>query len=134
MRGILADHNIEGHFRALVTIWETGEWREDWEELDVAVESFQTLGIPPELSEAELWQMCQARGIILLTANRNNEGPDSLEATIRQRNTASSLPVFTLANPTRLGKDRVYADEIAVRLLDYLLDIDNYRGTGRLYV
>jgi hypothetical protein len=28
MRGIMADHNIEGHFRALIGIWEHQPWRE----------------------------------------------------------------------------------------------------------
>ena len=35
MRGILSDHDIEGHFRALVTIWETEPWYDLWEPIMV---------------------------------------------------------------------------------------------------
>jgi len=103
MRGILADHNIEGHFRALIAIWETAPWREVWTELHIAVESFGSLGILPDASDTELWQACQSRRVVLLTANRNDDGPDSLEATIRRYNMETSLPVFTLANPVRFA-------------------------------
>ncbi len=134
MRGILADHNIEGHFRALIAIWEAEPWRELWKELNIAVESFGSLGILPDASDTELWQACQSRHVVLLTANRNDDGPDSLEATIRRYNIETSLPVFTLANPVRFAQDRDYAREVAERLLDYLLDIDNFCGAGRIYV
>jgi hypothetical protein len=40
----------------------------------------------------------QAQKMILLTANRNMEGDDSLEQTIRNENTLISLPVLTIAN------------------------------------
>ena len=45
-----------------------------------------------------------------------------------------SLPVFTLANEQRVLRDRLYAEAVADRLLEFLFDIDSYRGTGRLYV
>jgi hypothetical protein len=31
-------------------------------------------------------------------------------------------------------KDRLYAEKVAERLLDYLMRIDDFRGAGRLYV
>ncbi len=34
----------------------------------------------------------------------------------------------------RLMRERDYAERVAAQLLDYLLDLDNLRGTGRLYV
>ena len=43
-------------------------------------------------------------------------------------------PVPTLANDQRVLRDRPYAEAVADRLLEILFDIDNYRGTGRLYV
>jgi hypothetical protein len=134
MRGILSDHNIEGHFCALIAIWEAEPWREVWKELDVAVESFRSLGILPDVSDAELWRVCQAHEVVLFTANRNDDGPDSLEATISRYNRETSLPVLTLANPLRFSLDRKYAAEVAERVLEYLLDMKNYRGTGRIYV
>jgi hypothetical protein len=134
VRGILADHNIEGHFRALIAIWESEPWREVWAALGFSVESFGSLGIPLDASDAQLWHTCQARGAVLLTANRNDDAPDSLEATIRRFNSETSLPVFTLANPVRFAQDRSYALEVAERLLEYLLDLDDHVGAGRIYV
>jgi hypothetical protein len=81
-----------------------------------------------------VWEACQREQVILLTANRNDAGPDSLEATLQQYNTPTSLPVFTLANEQRVLRDRLYAAAVADRLLEFLFDIDRYRGTGRLYV
>jgi hypothetical protein len=69
-----------------------------------------------------------------VTANRNADGPDSLEATLRTQNTATSLPVFTIADAKRVLRSREYAERVALRLLDYLLDIDRVRGAGRLYL
>ena len=68
------------------------------------------------------------------TANRNDEGADSLEATIAQENTAQSLLVFTLSNDQRVLRDRLYAERVADRLLEVLFDMDSYRGAGRIYL
>jgi hypothetical protein len=69
-----------------------------------------------------------------VTSNRNAEGSDSLEATIRALSTPNSLPVFTLADAQRVLQERSYAERVADRLLEYLFDIDNCRGVGRLYL
>jgi SMC interacting uncharacterized protein involved in chromosome segregation len=55
-----------------------------------------------------------------------------LEATIRAENQLDSLPVITIANARRVLRDRDYAEEVAVRILDYLMRIDDLRGTGRI--
>ena len=47
---------------------------------------------------------------------------------------ATSLPVITLADPEGIRHSGAYAEQTVERLLDYLLEIDNYRGTGRLYI
>ena len=83
MAGIMADHNVEGHFVVLLRLWTSDAWRAVWESLQLEVESFERLGIPHDTSDHDLWQLCQRHEIILLTANRNDEGPHSLEATIR---------------------------------------------------
>jgi hypothetical protein len=134
MLGIMSDHNIEGHFRALVAIWKTDVWNDVWTQLHLAVESFASLEIPTNVSDAELWHVCQARELVLFTANRNDDGPDSLQATISRYNGETNLPVITIANPDQFNADRQYAAEVAERALEYLLEIENYRGTGRLYV
>jgi hypothetical protein len=53
---------------------------------------------------------------------------------IRGQNLPDSLPVVTLANPQRILRDRHYAEKVAERLLERLIAIEDFRGTGRLYV
>jgi hypothetical protein len=70
---------------------------------------------------------------VLITNNRNDDSPDSLEATIRQHNTPNCLPVFTIGNLDNFRLNRAYAEQVLKRLFEYLLDIDSVRGTGRLF-
>ena len=134
MNGILADANCEGHLALLLRFFQRG-WRHDvWEVLPLAPLSLADLGLPPDASDREVWEACQREQVILLTANRNDDGPESLEATIRQHNTPAILPVFTLANEQRVLRDRLYAEAVADRMLEFLFDIDRYWGTGRLFL
>lgn len=98
MASIMADHNVEGHFEILLRLWTSEAWRSFWESLELEIESFDHLGLPHNTSDRDLWRVCQQRDIVLLTANRNDEGPESLEAAIRTLNDASSLPVLTIAD------------------------------------
>jgi hypothetical protein len=131
---ILGDYNSEGHVEALVTALGSGEWREYWTELKVTVYTFAQLGLPGTTPDDELWRLCQREQIVLLTANRNHDGPTSLEAVIRAENRPDCLPVMTLADADRVIQSRGYATEAAVQLLDYLLRIDDLSGTGRLFL
>jgi hypothetical protein len=134
VNGILADANCEGHLALLLRLFLEG-WRHDvWESLHLTPLSLADLGLQPDASDRDLWEACQREQVILLTANRNDAGPGSLEATIQQHNTPTSLPVFTLANEQRVLRDRLYAAAVADRLLEFSFDIDRYRGTGRLYL
>ncbi len=134
VRGILADNNVEGHISRLLLLLRGAPWGEIWASLGLTVESFDSLGLPRDTADADLWHVCQQRAIILLTANRVQRTADSLEATIQRDNSPRSLPVVTLANADRILEDRAYAERAVVKLLEYLLDIDNYLGTGRLYI
>jgi hypothetical protein len=134
VNGILADANCEGHLALLLRLFQEG-WRHDvWEVLHLTPVSLTDLGLHPDASDREVWEACQREEVVLLTANRNDDGPESLEATIRQHNTPESLPVFTLVNDQRVLRDRLYAEAVADRLLAFLFDINSYRGTGRLYL
>jgi hypothetical protein len=130
----MADNNLEGQFKHLLNRLQSEQWREFWEELALATPEFEDLGLARDASDAVVWQTCQDHEIVLFTANRNDEGPDSLEATIRRFNQASSLPVITLGDSERFSQDREYAERVVIRLLEILLDLDPYRGTGRLYL
>ena len=134
VNGILADANCEGHLALLLRLFQQ-YWRQEvWEFLRLAQVSFADLGLLPGASDREVWEVCQREQVVLVTANRNHAGPESLESTIQQQNTPQSLPVFTLANDQRVLRDRQYAETVADRLIEALFDIDSYRGTGRIYL
>lgn len=134
MPAIMADHDVEGQVHVLLRLLTSAEWYEVWQELAVRIESFAHLGLPVDSSDAELWRLCQAQQIILITGNRNRAGPEALEAVIAQYNTSTSLPVLTIGDPRRVLSSPAYADRVVTRLLAYLLDLENFRGTGRLYL
>jgi hypothetical protein len=134
VRGIVADANIEGHFAILVGLLGREPWAEFWAHLRLQTPAFADIGLRPDSPDLLVWETCQREKLILVTANRNHESPDSLEAAILTLNMASSLPVFTLADPDRIRHEKAYAERVVERLLDYLLDIDKYRGVGRLYL
>jgi hypothetical protein len=134
MRGILADINSGKHLRAILALWHSVIWRDLWYSLGLSVESFPSLGLPYESSDEIIWRTCQREGLVLVTANRNADDPDSLEAVIRRENQPDSLPIITFANPDRVLADRFHTEIVAERLLEKLISIDDFRGTGRIYV
>ena len=79
-----------------------------------------------------MWQTCQEVGVWLITGSRAS-GDNSLEQTIQDHAGADSLPAVTIGDPQRLVRDRAYASECAMRLLDLLERIETLRGTGRLF-
>jgi hypothetical protein len=115
-------------------ILEGKEWGDTWSELALPILTFADVGLAAEAPDDVVWRLCQARGLVLLTGNRNDDRPDSLEATIRNENGLDSLPVLTLADVEAVRHSRAYAERAVVQLLEYLVNIDNYRGTGRLYL
>lgn len=134
MPGLLADNDVAGAFRALVQHVLASDWREVWLDLNMTVETFESLALARTATDWVLWQSCQGREVVLVTGNRNNKGPDSLETTIREENRPDSLPVITLAKPRRIMRNKEYRERTVVKLLEYLQDIDKCRGAGRLYV
>ena len=130
----MADNDVRGQFQHVLSLLDSPYWRDLWDRLHLSVESFETLGLPYNAPDRLVWQTCQGHDVILFTGNRNQEGPDSLESALRTLNRPDSLPIITLSNPARLSRDRTYAHKVAERLMDYLLDLENYRGAGRLYV
>ncbi|MCI0465079.1 MAG: hypothetical protein L0Z62_49795 [Gemmataceae bacterium] len=134
MKGILGDINVQGHMELLRQSWESAAWQDVWARLALPLHTFAELGLPADESDAVVWRYCQQHQLVLLTANRNDDGPDSLESAIRDGNTPTSLPVFTMADADRVRHSSAYAEQVAVKLLEYFLDIDKLRGTGRMYV
>lgn len=56
MRGILADINVEGQQTAIVSIWNSDVWREIWTGLGLLWETFDSLGLPEDSSDALIWR------------------------------------------------------------------------------
>jgi hypothetical protein len=134
VRGILADHNVTRHFRLLLRLLEDESRREFWSFLNCVTPSLEEIGLAINSPDLIVWQECQKRELVLLTGNRNAKGPDSLEMTIRKHNSPQCLPVMTIGNPDRFLVDRTYADRVTDRFLDFVMEIDNLRGTGRIYL
>ncbi|WP_333275815.1 MULTISPECIES: hypothetical protein [unclassified Microcoleus] len=61
------------------------------------------------------------------------KGEDSLEQVIREENTPDSFPVLTIGNIARLD-DRNYRNRCADRIVEVVLDIEQYMGVGRLFI
>ncbi len=81
-----------------------------------------------------VWRVAQANQMILLTANRSMKDEYSLEQVLRQENKVDSLPVITIADADRFLADRAYRNRCVDRVLEILLDIENWMGVGRLFV
>jgi hypothetical protein len=130
----VADINLIGHFEKLRGLLEEESRRELWGSLNCLIPTFDELGLAPNTPDLVVWQKCQQEQLVLITANRNKRGPNSLEAAIQALNTLESLPVITLGNADRFLVDSFYAARVADRVLEYLFEIDHHRGAGRLYV
>ena len=82
MRGILADINVGKQRRAILAIWGSETWRDIWNELGLSVTSFPALGLSYNSPDNVIWRTCQREKLVLITGNRNDDGPDSLEAAV----------------------------------------------------
>jgi hypothetical protein len=130
MLTILVDHNVEGQAMLLWGTLTAAGWLELF---PLRLVTFAQAGLPYGCSDREMWHFAQEHGLILLTANRRMDGEESLEQTIREENTAASLPVLTIGNVERMV-ERTYREQCAIRLLEIGLDLDNYLGAGRLFI
>jgi hypothetical protein len=132
--GLLADVNNEGHVARVLALMQTDYWRDMWDYLDIRLLRFRDVGLSASDTDSVAWHHCQQQQLYLLTNNRNDDGPDSLEARIRACNTPVSLPVFTFADADRILQNKEYAERVVEGLFDYLLRINSLNGTGRLFL
>jgi hypothetical protein len=131
---LLADNDVQGQVRHVIARCQSAAWAQFWAEVQVLVLDLQDVGLPANSPDAVVWDLCQRRDLVLITGNRNLEGPDALEAVIRTRGNSQHLPVFTLADRARILRDPVYADRVVARLIELLSEVDDLRGSGRLYL
>jgi len=127
---ILADHNIEGHAMLFWGLLQAEGWTDL---LEIKLTLFESLGIPHDSTDRDVWQFAQKNNMILLTANRKMNEKDSLEETIREENTPSSLPVITISTIEKLHQ-KPYRLKCIYRIIEIILDLDNYLGTGRIFI
>jgi hypothetical protein len=126
---VLVDYNLEGQARLL---WETILANDLLDYLPIRFVHFADVNLPTTSNDRIVWRFAQARGMLLLTGNRNMKGGNSLEATLREEFTADSLPVLTISDADRLA-EREYRERCAYQLFDIVLDLGIFRGTTRLY-
>jgi hypothetical protein len=127
---VILDHHMEGHGILLWSIMENEGWLKL---IDIPMLTFAEIGVPVNAPDREVWRFAQEQQLILLTANRNDEGEDSLEQTIREENKPASLPVLTIGILDRM-KERTYREKCAEKIVDIVLNIENYLGAGRIYI
>jgi hypothetical protein len=98
--------------------------------------TFPDLDFPRDLDDRELWNRCQQDGWSLFTDNRNDDGPDSLEATLSGSWRVGHLPVLALSSQDRFKRDRVYAERVAADVAEILFGIldEQYLNRPRIYV
>lgn len=127
---ILLDHHMK---KQGILLWAT-IGNEGWLKLlDIPMLTFDDVGLPIDSNDRDVWRFAQDKQLILLTGNRNRDGADSLEQTIRNENTPNSLPVVTIGIVDRL-EERAYREQCAERLVEIILSIENYLGVGRIYI
>ena len=132
---VLSDNDIRGAASALRYILESSDWADLSNELDVQLVDLEDVGLYADSSDREIWSLCQATDMVLLTADRSRgDGTESLDHVINELSNDQSLPVITIGTPDRVIRDRNYALECAFHLLDYLSRMDGLRGTRRLYL
>ena len=127
---ILLDHHIKKQGVLLWTAIESEGWLKL---LDIPMLTFRDVGLSIDSSDREIWRFAQRQKYILLTGDRKNEGIDSLEQTIQDENTPTSLPVVTVGVVDRLVERR-YRERCVERLIDIIVEIENYLGVGRIYI
>jgi hypothetical protein len=134
MATILMDENIAGYADYLSQFIGSPGWKEISSALAIRVVHFDQVGLAKGTPDTDVWEFCQRHHYYLITDNRNQNEPESLETVIRTRSLPTSLPVFTISDIGRFRTDREYAEAVAAKMLEYVFDADNILGAGRLYL
>ncbi len=130
----MADENVDGHLARLARLMAVADLIVYFPDL-VYVSSL-ALGLLPGTPDRIVWKFCQREQWVLLTANRNHDGPDSLNATILDSWHPGLLPVLTLMDATRFRRGGPYAAFVAGDAADVLygLTLGEYRDQSRIHL
>ena len=136
MRGLLADANVAGHQRRIVQLLDRSGLLEILTELGTQFALLSDIGLPRDVDDRTLWQSCQRDGWVLLTDNRNDEGPTSLQATLDDAWRPGSLPILTLTAKQHFDRSAEYRERVAADVADILfgLKYGEYRDRDRIFV
>lgn len=134
--GLLADVNVQGHLPYLRRWLAALDLAEVLETLSLSLVTFHDLRLTPDLDDRALWTFCQQDGWVLLTENRNHDGPDSLQATLIDSWHEGHLPILMLANKRRFEAGGAYAERVARDVAELLFGIEQgqYVDQPRIFV
>jgi Domain of unknown function (DUF5615) len=127
----LIDHNLRGHAVVLLGSLTASGWLDL---LSIRFILFEEVGLPIDSDDRMVWQLAQSNQMILLTANRSMKGKNSLEQVMREENTSTSLPVVTIGNIDRLLAEPGYRERCVNRLVEIVVDIEDFRGARRIFI
>jgi hypothetical protein len=96
---VLVDHNLKGYVTLIRGTWATDGWLDL---LPIAFVGLEEAGLAVDENDRVIWRFAQVQQMVILTANRNAKGADSLEQTIQEEGLATSLPVLTIGKLDRL--------------------------------
>lgn len=126
----LVDYNLDGYALIFLGILTKLGWLEL---ISIQFVTFKEAGLSMESSDRLVWHYAQENQMMILTANRNMKGDDSLEEVMRKENTETSFPVVTIGNLDRLDEFD-YRERCIERIIEIILDIEQYMGAGRLFI
>jgi hypothetical protein len=127
---VLADYNLNRQAILISGSLVAGGW------LDLApirLVTFEVVDLPADSNDRVVWRFAQANGMLLLTANRNAKDEDSLEQVMREENMPDSLPIITIGDSDRVNEYN-YRENCVERLVEIVIDIQDYMGSGRLFI
>jgi len=119
---LLVDHNIEGQAALIHSTLISDGWAEL---IPFRFITFTEAKLPFDSSDRHVWEFSQRHHFLLLTGNRNMQGEDSLEQTIRQHNHPSALPVITISDVDRV-MEYTYRRKCAVKLAELALYSEDF--------
>jgi hypothetical protein len=127
---LLADHNIPQQAELIWSVFDPAEWNA----LGVnGLFRFHDIGLDVSANDRQVWLACQAQQLLLLTANRNADGDDSLTAVIAELNHPKALPILTVSRGDRVVEFS-YREDCAYRIADIVTRIESLYGTARLFI
>lgn len=138
VQGLLTDVNVQGLVPKINGLLARLDLTELLDVAGLRLVTFRELGLAPRLDDRSLWDFCQAQGWVLLTDDKNDDGPDSLRAVLDDSWQVGHLPVLTFANKPRFerrwgGDAERVAQSIATLLFEIKVE-GRHRDQPRIFL